>query len=473
VKWFTARSLRGRLLAGLLAPLILFVVVDTVSVYQNALTSAHKAYDRQLVAAAHSIGDMLRLERGRLQLTVPYAVLELTGMQGGTAMSYRVSGLDGELLWGDPDMRRFTGQLPRDSAYSGLVGVYDEMVRGQAMRMAVLYQPIDGDERSGLILIQVAEPVLNREDMARDILLRTVSIRSVFVVGLAGMIFFVVRQALVPLETLRRELDKRDGAELSPVTGTSAPSELQPLIEALNQLMERLRRLLGQQQRFVADAAHQLRTPLAVLNTQLQSGLNGDVPPAVLMQEMQGTVQRATALSNHMLSLAKVEQLRDRGNVEPCSLHEAAHEAALELSPLVSGKDLDFELSCDEADGKPEVLAHPWLVGELIRNLLHNAIRHTPQGGSLGIAIACDEDWVSLECWDSGPGIPVELRERVFEPFATASAPSGSAGGSGLGLAICRAIVVSMRGQIELADHKPGAELPGLSARVRFSRKPD
>jgi two-component system, OmpR family, sensor histidine kinase TctE len=457
-------------MAGLVVPIVLFIAVDTVSLYRSALGSAHKAYDRQLVAAAHSIGDMLRLERGRLQLSVPYAVLELNRPDAGSAMIYRVSGLGGELLWGDPDLPRYAGDIPRDSPYSGLVGVYDETVHGQAVRVAVLYQPIDSEERSGLILIQVAEPMLNREEMARDILQRTLMMQSLLVLGLVAVIVLVVGHALKPLGTLRRELDQRDGADLSPLIGPAAPSELQPVIDALNQLMDRLRRLLGQQQRFVADAAHQLRTPLAVLNTQLQSGLNGDVAPAMLMQEMQGTVRRATALSNHMLSLAKVEQLRDRGEVEACNIHEAAHEAALELSPLVSAKDLDFELLAEAQGPQAQVLAHPWLVGELIRNLVNNAIRHTPHGASLGIVVSSDDEWVSLEVWDSGPGIPAELRERVFEPFAAACPPSGGAGGSGLGLAICRAIVVSLKGRIELADHRAGTPAPGLRATVRLPK---
>lgn len=471
MKWPPLRSLRARLLGGLLVPVVLFVAVDTFSVYKNALSSAHRAYDRQLVAAAHSIGDQLRLEQGRLQLTVPYAVLELNRTETGTAMIYRVNGMDGELLWGDTDLPRFTGKTPEDFPYNGTVGVYEATVRDQPVRMAVLYQPIDGEERSGQVQIQVAELMVNREDVARDILTRTLMIQSALVAGLIAVVFGVVGKALQPLDTLRRELDKRDGSDLSAVTDAAAPSELQPVINAMNQLMKRLRRLLGQQQRFVANAAHQLRTPLAVLNTQLQSGLRGDVPPMVLMQEMQGTVQRATGLSNHMLSLAKIDQLNDNGESEPCDLRATAHEAALELSPLVAEKDLDFELDSDTNEFDAVVMAHPWLVGELIRNLLHNAVRHTPGGSSLGVMIRGTADAVILECWDSGPGIPTEFRERVFEPFATAGSPNGAPGGSGLGLSICKAIVTSLKGGIELANHRDDPVLPGLRVTVRFPRK--
>lgn len=463
------RSLRAKLLAGLLVPILLFVVVDTISLYRSALGSAHKAYDRRLIAAAHSIGDMLRLEHGALQVIVPYAVLELSRTEEGTAMTYRVSGLDGEFLWGDAAMPRYTGGIPK-GAPPGLVIVLEETVREQPVRMAVLYQPVDGHERTGLVTIQVAEPMENRRQMARDILVRTLSLQSILVLGVVLVTYWVVRKALAPLDVLRRQLDKRDGGDLSALKDADAPSELQPVIQALNHLMERLRRLLGQQQRFVADAAHQLRTPLSVLNTLLQSGLRGDVAPPALMMEMQGTVLRATALSNQMLSLAKVEQLGERGEAMVSDVHQAAREAALELSPLVSEKNLDFELTTELSAGEPKIAAHPWLIGELIRNLVYNAIRHTPVGGALGVHIFTDKLSVWFTCWDTGPGIPAEMRERVFEPFASSATLTTRTNGTGLGLAICKAVVVSLQGQIELGSHRPEGDWPGLNVTVRIPR---
>ena len=463
------RSLRTQLLAGILVPIIGFVAVDTVSLYRSALDAAHTAYDRQLVAAAHSIGDMLRLERGKLELTVPYAVLELHHAGAGTAMSYRVSGLDGELLGGDERLPRIDSPPVKPSVYGGLVSVYDTQVQQEPMRMVVLQQPVDGHDRSGLVQIQVAEPMANRRQLAQGILWRTLAIQSLLIACVVAATIFVVNRALAPLQSLRRELDAREGSDLSSVDASGAPSELRPVVDSLNQLMQRLRGLLGQQQRFVADAAHQLRTPLAVLNTQLQSGLTGDVPPHVLMHEMLGTVKRATSLSNHMLSLAKVEQLRQRGDVHTCNLHEVAQQVAVELSPLISEKNLQFELQCAAA-GVPQVAAHPWMLGELVSNLLHNAIRHTPAEGLLGIAIGQTAEHLLLECWDSGPGIADSVREHAFEPFSTASAPRGQATGSGLGLAICHAIVESLHGHIALADHQPGEPNPGLRVQVRLPR---
>jgi two-component system sensor histidine kinase TctE len=462
-------SLRAQLLAGILIPIVGFVALDTVSLYRSSLDAAHTAYDRQLVAAAHSIGDMLRLERGKLELTVPYAVLELHHAGAGTAMSYRVSGFDGELLGGDERLPRIDSPRVKPSVYGGLVSVYDTRVQQEPMRMVVLQQPVDGHDRSGLVQIQVAEPMANRRQLAQGILWRTLSMQSVLIACVVAATIVVVNRALSPLQALRRELDAREGADLSPVAASGAPPELRPVVDSLNQLMQRLRGLLGQQQRFVADAAHQLRTPLAVLSTQLQSGLTGDVPPAVLMNEMLGTVRRATNLSNHMLSLAKVEQLRQRGDVEPCDLAEVTQQVAVELSPLISEKNLQFELQCAPGSA-PQVEAHPWMLGELVSNLLHNAIRHTPADGQLGVDIACSAEHVVLECWDSGPGIADSVREHAFEPFSTASAPRGQATGSGLGLAICHAIVESMHGHIALADHQPGEPNPGLRVQVRLPR---
>jgi two-component system, OmpR family, sensor histidine kinase TctE len=177
-------------------------------------------------------------------------------------------------------------------------------------------------------------------------------------------------------------------------------------------------------------------------------------------------VQRATQLSQQLLSLARVEQLRSRGEPGSCALGAAAREAALELSPLISERSLEFAL---ELAGGHEVTAraHPWLVGELMRNLLHNAIRHAPRGSALGVNVDVDGGQARLVVWDQGPGIAPALRERVFEPF-TVTGVSGSPGGSGLGLAICRAIVGSSDGRITLDEHRADAGAPGLRVTVHL-----
>ncbi len=474
-------SLRTRLLLGILLPMLVFLGLGTWGQYRNALASAQTAFDRQLVSAAHAIGDTLRLEGQHLSVSVPYAVLELHAPEPG-ALFHRVTGLQGELLAGDESLPRYRGPVPSAAGYTGLVGLYDDAVRGTPVRVAVVYQPVEGHERTGVVPVQVAEPLSNRQTMARALLGQTLAIQLALLLAVGAVTVMVVNQTLRPMRRLQRELDQRAGNALAPLPEAEARGELLPVVRALNALMARTSELLGQQQRFVADAAHQLRTPLAVLRTQLQSGLAGDVAAPELMREMQGTVQRATALAQQMLSLARVQQLRCQDTAEPCALGAVTRDAALELSPLIAERDLAFALDIDGGCDLHAAL-HPWLAGELIRNLVHNAIRHSPRGAELGVQVAAAADGhsVSWVVWDHGQGVPAQQRERVFEPFASAASSGASAGaagrtvsalsdgqapGSGLGLSICRAIVQSCGGRIELADHQPGDTPPGLRVSV-------
>jgi two-component system, OmpR family, sensor histidine kinase TctE len=464
------RSLRTQLLLGLLVPTLAFVALGAWALYRSALQSAHTAFDRQLVSAAQAIADTLKLDGGKLSVSVPYAVLELHDPAPGSTLFYRVTGLQGERLAGDEALPRHRLALTAQAAApanaqfqrAGLVQLYEDQVAGQPVRVAVVYQPVEGHDRAGLVPVQVAEPLANRELIAAALLRQTLLVQGALVLAVVGVTWLVVTRALQPLGRLREQVDQRAANDWAPLVDNSATPELTPIVGAINGLMLRVRGLLEQQQRFVADAAHQLRTPLAVLRTQLQSGLAGDVPPAALMQEMLGTVQRATTLSHQLLSMARVEQLRSHGAPGVCALGAAARAAALELSPLIAARDLAFSLDVppDLTNGQDVcATAHPWLVGELLQNLLRNAISHAPVGSALGVTLdvagQSKTAQARLVVWDEGPGIAAADRQRVFEPFV-----------SGLGLAICQAIVQSLGGTISLAAHRAGEPLPGLRVTV-------
>jgi len=216
----------------------------------------------------------------------------------------------------------------------------------------------------------------------------------------------------------------------------------------------------------VRDASHQLRTPLAVLKAQVQSAQRGDVPPAQALGEIRETVERATALANQMLSLAKIEQLRQQPESESLDLGEMVRQVALDLSPLIADRSLDFELDVTPA----RVDAHRWMLLELARNLLHNAIKHSPPGGALAVRVAPQGREAVLRVRDAGPGISTELRQRLFAPFAAGDVSKGS----GLGLAICLEIVQTLGGTISLDNRLgPDGRVLGLDAAVRLPLPPD
>jgi two-component system, OmpR family, sensor histidine kinase TctE len=461
MKWLaTPRSVRSYLLAWIIAPIALFIVIDTFNLYRNALDSVNAAYDRMLIASAHSIGDLLRYEQGKLKVILPHATLEIYEADHASRMIYRVNDLSGQFLSGDADLPQYTGTPKNRASYPTLVHIYEDTYKGNPVRIAALYQPVMTNDPHGGAVVQVAETIENRRSLAQKILRETLVRQAVLLLVVTIVTLLVVSHALRPLEALRNQLDQRRADDLSPVEAPSAPKELQPVVNALNQLMSRLQRLLDHQQRFVANASHQLRTPLAVLKTQLQSGLRGDAPPELALQEMRATVERATTLANQLLSLAKVEQLRGRAMQQVCDLTMLARETSIDLSPLISTKNLDFSLDTERA----QVSGHPWMIGELISNLLHNAIRHTPEGGRLGVVVSQEPDAIRLTVWDSGPGLADDTPLASFEPFAHAHASKGG----GLGLTICKEIADSMGARIILTNRIEDGQKAGLNAVVEF-----
>ena len=194
---------------------------------------------------------------------------------------------------------------------------YDDQFRGENVRVAVLLQPVASATGRGLAVIQVADTLEVRETLALQILWHTLA-RQALLIGVSALtVVIVVQRATRPVRQLSQQLQARPDGDLSPIAASSAPRELQPLIDSTNQVMQRLQHLLRHQKRFVRDTSHQLRTPLAVLKTQVQSALRGDVPAMQALQEISDTVDRATQLANQMLALAKVEQLRQQSAPPP------------------------------------------------------------------------------------------------------------------------------------------------------------
>jgi two-component system sensor histidine kinase TctE len=455
------RSLRRYLLAGIISPLALFIAIGAVYLYRSALGSANTAYDRMLVTTAYSIGDQIVLAGGQLRTGVSFATLEVYEAGFSTRMLYRISDRQGHYIAGDQDLPAYRQPGDKWPAVPALLKVYEGQYGSAEVRIAAVAQPAKSHLPQDDVVIQVAEPLAFRQEVVNGILWGTVLRQSLLLAIVAGVTMVVVARALRPLDSLRAQLDARQEDDLSPLSTPQAARELQPVVGAMNQLMGRLHRVVDLQQRFVANASHQLRTPLAVLKMQLQSGLRGDLPPELALREMSATVDRATKLANQLLSLARIEQMRGKGTRERCDLAAIARDVAIDLSPLISDKNLDFELDARGA----WVEGRDWMASEMVSNLLHNAIRHTPAESRLGIRIAAVGDGVELCVWDTGPGIAGGNELRVFEPFAA----SHSSQGGGLGLTICAEIADSMGAELTLRNRGEQGQVTGLDARVRFA----
>ena len=461
-------SMRSRLLLGILLPVLVLVAINTVSLYRQALHSADVAYDRTLLASAKSIGELLDVtgegEHVNLQSTVLYSALEPFEADNRSRMYYKVTGFKGEAVSGYTDLPAWHGRIPDKGAYAALVDFYNDTYRGEPVRVAVLLQPVSDVEGRGMATIQVAETLELRETLARQILIDTLWRQAALVAVIVLVVVVVVQRATQPVRDLSAHLNARNANDLSPLQPRDAPHELMPLLDATNQVMARLDHLLENQKRFVRDASHQLRTPLAVLKTQVQSALRGDVDPGQALHEMNHTVARATELANQMLALAKVEQLRQQGNAPVLDWAEVTRAVALDVSPLIAAHKLDFSISTVPA----LVKAHEWALRELVRNLLHNAVKHAPDGSALTITLAREARDVVLRVEDHGPGIADELRRRLFQPFAAGAGSGDPRVGAGLGLAICLEIVLSLRGSIRLDNRFAHGKVLGLDAIVRL-----
>lgn len=457
-------SLRRRLLLGILLPVALFIGFNTFSLYYQTLASLNTAYDRTLLASAKSISEQLDVkgfdEEAQLRATVPYSALEAFEADNQSQMFYRVSTLKGESVSGFEDLPAWHGTIPDRPPYAALVDFYDDQFRDRQVRVAVLLQPVASSEGRAMAVIQVAETLEVRQTLALQILWNTLLRQALLIAVVAFTVVLVVQRATRPVRQLSQQMQDRREGDLSPIAAPLAPRELQPLLEATNEVMQRLRHLLRNQKRFVRDASHQLRTPLAVLKTQVQSALRGDVAPLQALQEISDTVDRATQLANQMLALAKVEQLRQQHAPPAARMDEVLRAVALEMSPLIAQRNLDFGIHTDMT----LVQAHEWMLRELSRNLLHNAVRHAPPGSELTVNLHSDGHHMALILSDQGPGIDAELATRLFQPFSAGDVRSGS----GLGLAICQEIVLALGGSITLTNRVAGSHITGLDAVVRL-----
>jgi two-component system, OmpR family, sensor histidine kinase TctE len=494
-------SLRRYLLLGILAPVLGFVALSSLWLYRQALAAADTAYDRTLLASAKAIGELLQVdgEAGRpvLRSTLVYSALEAFEADNRSRIYFRVRGFDGEMVTGFEDLPAPRPARGERNVYAALVHFYDETYRDEAVRMAVLLQPVAGAAGQGMATIQVAETLELREQLARELLLQTLWQQALLLALIAAVVIGVVQHATRPVRELSQRLRERPETDLSPLPAGDAPRELQPIVEATNAVMSRLAQLLEHQKRFVRDTSHQLRTPLAVLKTQLQSARRGDVDAAQALDEMAHTVERATELANQMLALAKVEQLRQQGLREGWPVTDwspVLREVALDLSALIADAHIDFELDAEPCP----VRAHEWALRELARNLLHNAIKQLHAGRAaerrLAVRLRREGTMARLTVADSGPGIAAEQRQQLFQPFAVATTAAATAAtsattsgatstagtgtsageaarpasGAGLGLAICHDIVQSLGGTIALDNRESGGRVLGLDAVVRL-----
>ncbi len=442
----TTKTLRRQLLAWLFWPLLMVWVVSSVFDYDIANRFVNLAYDRALLETAFDIGRQVKVQNDRIYVDLPDVVVQMIERRESGRVYYLVSGPRDEYITGQPDLP------PPPDPSSERVNYYDGNYQGRAVRIVTLHLPVGTGNSERVVRVQVAENRSERAEFARQILARMVLPQALLIVIAGALLWYAVGRGLAPLGTLRREIENRSHLDLSAVPEEEAPHEVQPLIHAINELLERLSFALAAQQRFIADAAHQLRTPIAGLKTQTELALR-QTPPGeaqATLRQLRTATERTTRLVNQLLSLARAEPPVGRvmRAVQRIDLAQLARDATTDWVPsaLEHGIDLGF----DDHSTAASIEGDPLLLREMLNNLLDNAVRYTQRGGHVTVSVQCDDARAVLAVEDNGPGIPDAERTRVFQRFYRVLGTGGE--GCGLGLAIVREIAQSHAAEVTLGN---------------------
>jgi two-component system, OmpR family, sensor histidine kinase TctE len=465
---FEQRSLFGEILDWMFAPLLLLWPLSVAVTFVVARSLADAPFDRALIERTEALAQQVQVTRLQNPILLPRAPRDFLSNDEIDLVYYQVIGPRGRLLAGDRDL---PGPRIYDFPEPGRVKLRNSVFRGDEVRIGYLHVPMSSDapediEDPSHMLLQVAETLDKRNRLANEII-KGVIFPQFMILPLALMlVWFGLSRGLAPLQSLQRRIRDRRPDDLSPIDPNAAPEEIAPLVDAFNDLLLRLRENVDAQKRFIADAAHQMKTPLAGLRTQSELALresNPDEQRRTLEQLAVGS-QRAAHLITQLLALARTENLRERLVLEPLELCAFSRAVVADWVPAALERRIDFgfEAQCERAT----LDANPILLRELFNNLIDNALRYTPAGGTVTVRIRSAPGTVSVEVEDSGPGVPDEERRYVFERFYRVLGTDVD--GSGLGLAIVREIAEQHLATVRVEPARPDVEPPGARFVVEF-----
>lgn len=456
----TTASLRARLLGWILLPLVGLSALNAWVSYGNAVQSSNEAYDRALYLASRALAEELSWRQGGLQLQAQRAAGYLLENHTGSRLYYRIADAQGQGLAGQDELPGPLPTFPVQVHYHALVQFDDGQFREQPVRLAHLTHVLEDEHGQARILkISVAETLETRQQMVQHILRDTLSQQALLLLAAALLVVVGVQRGIRPLESFRQRLAQRADDDLAPIEPPGLPRELHPLVDTLNSYLARLGRLIDIRKRFLDNAAHQLRTPLTVLKTQLALAEREQTTDrATLLAAARKTTDDAVRLTEQLLAMTRAEHAREMYPHQPLDLVALARQVTQEfLSRAVQrGDDLGFEALVPDCT----VSGSANLLHEALGNLLDNALHHAPPGTRVTVRVGAS--WVEVE--DGGPGIAAEHQAHVFERFYRA-APA-SVRGSGLGLAIAREIAKQHGAQLSLRSPLPTG--PGTVFRMAF-----
>ncbi|RKT62882.1 two-component system sensor histidine kinase TctE [Azonexus fungiphilus] len=458
----TERSLFGEILDWMLAPLLFVWPLSIAFTHYFANNVANFPYDQSLRELVGTLSRQVQLVDGKPVVSLHASTRAMLRADELDSVYFHVLTQDRKLLAGDQDL-----PIP---ALAGVAGVLpgevyfrDMEYKGQDIRVAYSYIAEPQAPVEQWVLVEVAETTEKRTQLANRIVASVILPQFIIIPLAVMLVWFGLSRGLRPLTRLRNTIEDRDPGDLSPIATRRVPEELEPLVEAFNEMLERMKRNVEAQQRFVADAAHQMRTPLTGLKTQAQFAVRETDPAALrhALRQIATGVDRAGRLVNQLLTLARTEgsEIAQQKH-EPTDLAQLAREVVEDWVIIALEKRIDLGY---EAEGAAMISGNAFLLRELLKNLIDNAIRYTPAGGHVTCRILDDGSSILLEVEDDGIGITEEQAELVFERFYRVD--DATTEGSGLGLAIVQEIASQHGARARL---RPNPRGKGALAQVVF-----
>ena len=443
-------SLFGEILDWMLAPLLLLWPMSIAITYLVAKSIANQPFDHALEDSVTVLAQQVREADGKVVSLLPGSARNILRADDVDNVYFQISGPRAEYIDGDRDLPAPTEE-ERERAFGPSVRFRNDSMRGTPVRVAYSYvnlRPlaVRGDEPRNA-LVQVAETLDKRAQLANEIIKGVILPQFIILPIVLALVWFALARGLSPLAQLQERIRARRPDDLSPIDPRQVPEEISPLVGSLNDMLGRLSHTIEMQKRFIADAAHQMKTPLAGMRMQSELALRQIDPDEIhrSLEQLAKSSESATRLVNQLLALSRAENQPQAGVAfEPVELGALARATVQDWVQASFAQHID--LGFEQADEPIQVAANPLMLRELLSNLIDNALRYTPAGGSVTVRVRVDANRPILEVEDTGPGIAPAERTRVFERFYRILG-SGTAG-SGLGLAIVREIA-----------HQHGAEV--------------
>ena len=462
------RSLFGEILDWMLTPLLLLWPISLALTWLVAQNIAGKPFDRALEYNVQALAKLVAVRGGQLSFSLPAPAREILRADDSDLVYYQVRRVGGDLLGGEIDL---PPPSEEDKSLDGEVRLRNDVIQGEEVRVAYTWIVVD-TPRSEVLLIQVAETLEKRKTLATEIVKGLMVPQFVTLPLAVLLVWLALVRGIRPLAQLERRIRARKADDMSPLDESAVPEEVAPLVASINDLLSRLKVSLSTQKRFLADAAHQLKTPLAGLRMQAdlaQREADAEELKKSLKQIGRASV-RATHTVNQLLALARAETAGRSLAKQSVDLVDVVTEAMQESLPRALEKRIDLGYEGPEPGEAPSQLeANGTLLKEMVRNLIDNAINYTPSDGQVTARVLTDRfsGTLVLLVEDTGPGIPEAERELVFQPFYRALGTNVD--GSGLGLAIVAEIAQQHGAEVSIGSCDRPAPLPGTRITVRFA----